>query len=1251
MSSRNCCTALPRAYTPDQIPNRAIHLQPGALDGTVATASDEPDSRYTSARTEDLQEIRQLFNDANALSKSEGIIRRKSRDFHLAYATKHPSVGELFPRIRNKLSRKSRSKSLTMANFLEHTQLQHAKSELRNTLTSNRGPDSGGYDEDAPELADVEAAIKTPESGVAPDRGRSKEQSSVAQVVPSSGQSNHNNGRSRRSTSLSAPYTSVESRALRRSWSDSSLAGGANPRLPQIRLPSFEVAANSNSWRKAVMHSLQISPSIQNFSDVELLGAGKPAAKEVSPTTDTLQIGTLQQLPPIHRSSDSMSSTGFFKASFDRTWPCSHSAKPSVVDEKLVVGRLREPGRTERTASDASMHLQNMRISQHLRSASTFSHAHLISATHTPMPSTATSRPDTPEGDVTHFSSSPPEISILHQNSPADLMQRKSTPVQRKPTPVQRKLTPLQRALSQVSQLSRNGTTLHPAKFTSKERPTSESGFSTDDVPGEWGHVVKGDDAASSMYSTALESPGITPRPSVTHLPHPSVATIHENHTASAVIVEASDENDPLTRTSRQSSSSRHSPVVPVGSMPENPSTSDLSENSKSSKVSRFKEDFDTSMTKKSNKRNSLANLFSRSRAKRRSTNVESLDGSIDDFPSEPKRLQRAGQLAGKSDAAGMLAKAIKAHHEEKSALFLDSSKVTPRDKMFRQRSASFMRPRGLSTGTTASNESGGGGPSVQLPTPAARQERKFSRSTSDESFLKPDFAIPAFEAPPTEKGKAPARRSASAGRLRPDFSTSIFSSNLSPEAPSSPRPRPRLSIALDPMESTPKSPILVGSGSRSPSFQLNDLPALMESLPPTPSTFDASRPTTGYVSDSGVVDLDDPNLNLGAWSRYPSHTREHRTGSAGPADKVKTRDFAYDINPLNILEEEDSSEDSPRGKPKRKNKKKARIGLPKSRSMMLGKEYFRNYVRLIRSPSVEWLHSGKGHRSSISAGGSVEHPELEVIPPVFAAPPILEEEVEHDISPFKQRRRDIELQELARPKRERGPSNATISGSVYDGSAEFETTGAECERNRRAASSPDLMREMSGSRASDALTWSRLYESCVYLPRASQSMDRPRPPLNSPADSSADLSNADSEIPLLIDSMLARSRASSVNTAPMIANATVPLVRKNSRRVHRNVGSVGSVSSIRASSMDLLKTLAEAEERERIKCLEMLTRQRSGATSRSVSLKVDVSEEAAESSDGGEVHLEAETSTVTYEVQAVAPVVLDAMHTVEASA
>lgn len=1243
MSGRNCCTALPRSYTPEHQPSRAVELC--TLDGSVAavaavtavTAGAEgPDSRFTSARTEDLQEIRQLFDDANCVSNSVGLVRRKSRDLQHAYATKHPSVVDLFPKIRNKLARKSRSRSLTMANFLEHTQLQQAKTELKATLTSSRGPDAGGYDNDAPELNDVEAAIKPLDGETAAARGRGTHRSVESQMALGSGETHDQDARLRRSISLSAPRTSSETHKLRRSWSDSPLANGVNPILPQIRLPSFEAAANSKSWRQAVMHSLQISPSIPNLAETDAPHNGSSSVEE-----QPLKEDTFQPVPKLtHRPSESVSHTGFYKSSLERPWTFSHSAKPSSGSLKPAIGLLREPGRTGRSSSNASIHLQNMRISHHLRSPSQFSHCHFVSTAATPAPSVANTRPQTPEPDVSSLPSSPPETSILEmtepfESAPAPIPSKPSAlrltesaaAVQCRPTPVQRKPSPIQRALSQISQMSRNGTISLPLRLARQQRQASESGFSTDDVPEEWGNVVKGDDAASSMYSTPLESPRMTPRPSATCLPRPSVATIREHHPESTVIVEASEENVPLTAAPCQSSSSEHLPTAPKAAMPENPSTSNLSQNSNSSKVSRFKEDFDTSMTKKSTKRISIANLFTRSKAKRRSSNIESFDGSSDDFSAEPKRLQRASRLAEKSDASGLLAKALKAHHEEKSALFLDPSKVTPRDKMFRQRSASFCRPRGMSAG---SDDSGEGPKTAPLPVQPTASPGWHRRSTS-ETFLKPEFSMPSFDNAPVSNGLA--RRSASAGRLKPDFSTSIFSQTLSPGQPSSARVRPRLSVALDPMETTE-----AGDRSRSPSFQLNDFPALMESQPSTPGTFDASHPTVRYFPDSTPVDIDDPNLNLGAWSRYPSHTREQRTGSASTTDKVKARDFAYDINPMNILEEEDSAEDSPRSKQKRKGKKKKKTGLPKSKSMMMGKEYIRNYVRLIRSPSVEWLTHGKGHRSSISAGGSVEHPELELIPPVFAAYPIMEEEGEDRVSPIKRHKGDIESKHLARSGRDHGPSVATGSGqskSTYDGSADANIAAAE--RKRRAASSPDLAREMAGSRASDALSWSRHYESCVYLPRASQSIDRSRHPLDSSEDTPA-LSNVDSDIPLLIDSMLARSRASSVATAPMIANATVPLIRIKSKKAHHP--SVGSVSSIRASSMDLLKTLAEAEKRERTKCLDLM-RQKSGASSRHVSGKMEVVETVGRvDSEDADVEMKTTTAVTTYDVQAVTPVI-----------
>jgi hypothetical protein len=1227
MAGRYCCTALPRSFTPDQPPSRAVELN--VVDVAEDAEAGEPSSRYTSARTEELQEIRQIFNEANFLAHSVGVVRRKSRDLQHAYVVKHPSVGDLFPKIRNKLSRKSKSKSMTMVELLHQTQLQRAKGELSKTLTSGGGPDAGGYDEDALELKDVDASMTLLNGEVSSTRGRGKHRSSDTQIGPSSTGKEFHNRHSRLSSSLSPPRRSTESHPLRRSWSDSSLASAVNSKLPQIRLPSFEAATNSKSWRKSVMHSLQISPSLPNFSETDGPCQSNPQVKEETFTPDTLERVPAVSLPSFEEGSY----TGFFKSSLDHPWAFSHSAKPSVASARATHGLLREPGNGRRS-SNTSVHLYNMRISHHLRSPSSISNTPFISAAPTAAPSAAPTRAQTPDPDTT-MPSSPPQISIKRKPTPIERVQtpvqRKLSPLQhvqtsvkRNPTQVQRKPTPIQRAMSEIS---RNGSIPLPARPARHQRHISGSGFSTEDVPEEWGNVVRGDDAASSMYSTALESPGCTPRASVSHLACPSVATIHEHPPESTTNLVISDEIATLTATARQSPNSDLSPAAQTagGTMPENPSTSNLSDNSKSSKVSRFKEDFNTSMTKKSTKRNSIVNLFTRSKVKRRSANTESFDGSSDDFLAEqPRRLQRANRLSEKQDAAGLLAKAIKAHHEEKSALFLDSSKASPRDMMFRQRSSSFCRPRNQSTASEDAGEGSSGAKLSALPLPHHR------RSTSD-TFLTPEFSMPSFDQGST--GRIPQKRSASAGLLRPGFSTSIFASDLSPGQQSPSSVRPRLSVALDPMESLPMGAAEAGSRSRSPSFQLNDLPEMVESQPPTPGSLDASRPTSGNFSECVIGDLDDPNLNLGPWSRYPSHTREKRTGSASTADKVKTRDFAYDINPLNILEEEDSSDDSPRSKWKRKGRKKRRTGLPKSKSMMLGKEYIKNYVRLIRSPSIEWLTHGKGHRSSISAGGSVEHPELEILPPVFASRPIIEdEEGEANASPIKVRKGEIELQEIRNSLRDHGPSTSAASSgqSPYDGSADINITAAE--RKRRAASSPDLpTREMAGSRASDALTWSRHYESCVYLPRASQSSEQLCQQLDGSED--AHESTVSSEIPLLIDSMLARSRASSMNHHPMASTNTFPL-RKKSKSHHVPHTSVGSMCSIRASSMDLLKTLAEAEEMERMKCLEMLTRARSGASSRQGSNSVEVVEVVQKVE-------ERETAVVTtYDMQNVMPVV-----------
>lgn len=120
----------------------------------------------------------------------------------------------------------------------------------------------------------------------------------------------------------------------------------------------------------------------------------------------------------------------------------------------------------------------------------------------------------------------------------------------------------------------------------------------------------------------------------------------------------------------------------------------------------------------------------------------------------------------------------------------------------------------------------------------------------------------------------------------------------------------------------------------------------------------------------------------LASWSRYPSHTRGERCGSAGPSDSVFTRDFAFEVNPEDMLESKSTvAETTP---PRTASKAKTvQSGLPKSRSMTFG-SVVRYYSQLFKTQDF----AGKGRRTSISTSGKLEYPELEMIAPIMPAHP-----------------------------------------------------------------------------------------------------------------------------------------------------------------------------------------------------------------------------------------------------------------------
>lgn len=107
----------------------------------------------------------------------------------------------------------------------------------------------------------------------------------------------------------------------------------------------------------------------------------------------------------------------------------------------------------------------------------------------------------------------------------------------------------------------------------------------------------------------------------------------------------------------------------------------------------------------------------------------------------------------------------------------------------------------------------------------------------------------------------------------------------------------------------------------------------------------------------------------IGSWSRYPSHSRPERSSSpAGVQDQVFARDFAEIIPTSN----QNPSPNSKLDPHKRK------------KSMNFGKHMLSQLSRLYKSQSQvlqrRLANEARGNRSSISEGGMLEYPELELL-------------------------------------------------------------------------------------------------------------------------------------------------------------------------------------------------------------------------------------------------------------------------------
>jgi hypothetical protein len=323
----------------------------------------------------------------------------------------------------------------------------------------------------------------------------------------------------------------------------------------------------------------------------------------------------------------------------------------------------------------------------------------------------------------------------------------------------------------------------------------------------------------------------------------------------------------------------------------------------------------------------------------------------------------------------------------------------------------------------------------------------------------------------------------------------------------------------------------------------------------------------------------DGPEI-VGAWGRYPSHSRLERTLSAGKADNVQPRDFALEAaikfasakdNDDDMIEPTQRRPSTPLLPGEKKRKKKVGSGkVPRSSSMTFGKTLMKNYTKMFKSQSTEFRRHGRGHRSSIASGGILEHPELELLPDVWAGGN--EEHITERTAP--------EDDHWGRSANGKGKLRANDSMATL--------------RPRRNSSAPNFKELSFRDGAADsghtddrARVWSVYYENCVdSFPRLSTDVNRPLEDFDGPSRLSFDSKRASTRS----RTMPARFRQHSRHASQVsrISNASHSKSVFMTGEDDAAGGEEKSLVSVRRSTMDLISMFKEQEttEHERILAL-----------------------------------------------------------------
>ncbi|KAF2100391.1 hypothetical protein NA57DRAFT_54482 [Rhizodiscina lignyota] len=1131
MASKVCCTAPQRSGSPD-LPN----ARTSAAVGTAGSEADGPiGSTATSTRTEDREDIRRIFNGADEavdnLAELGDIAKgNESLELPRGDSPKPPSiVGKLRKRLlkggnrsQSLLKDDAKPRRVPKPRFLRERDSPEVKNDLRENLLNEGSPGQGGYDPDAESVAIRESLISAPQNDLAVSPVREKK-------IPRRSPLQDIEWRTRSATSMFCHTPDGDVRV--RNASRVTVLPYSQSR-PSSRRQSYDDRKNIRRSRSesSLAHAVpvplnegqRINAASMSEPYRELLLAMPPSNSEGSnrvPDSSASEYATARASQSSH-SDLKPNETVSTEKSFDI---------PRTVDQSRA--DCSETQIIDVADDEAGTESDPLRDSEASKAVSRTNSVHLYSM---------------------RISQHLRSTSMFSDHSERQIQSPTAEPLQR---------------TQSVHSVRPSGE--HPV--TQHHRQQSSSGFTSTKVPSAWGNVVQDQDQGSSVYSSRVHTPADSP-----FRPYCSSPDLTGTYEISSALLPRSDfprirlETSTGAQTIRQrrpasklataqnvesvnSSPSKEAPGIAKelqsNHLDSNSNSAEPSDNydaDESSRSSRFVEELHSTPPKSlvRNKKPSIFSLFSRkSKAVviAESTTVNAIfDGPADDL--QVPRLTRSSlSLRGNDEASNLFAKALVANQEEKNALLLPCNRERGNSM------SSLHAPRGRSASVSTKDTS-------RAPSAAGSLHYSPSKSSVAPSraspYAKPVFSTPQFLSPSYEEGYFDRPRLQSGSTfLDPLDTTSV---KYSPKAPSISVSERRVSTTGDEYHClTPQSDLI--------------LPELV-----------IAPPQQGSSEDSLS------KADLGSWGRYPSHTRDSRIGPAGQRDRVTTRDFAYELHvqePEPI--DEDVIESDPQGR-KLKNKQKSdRVSsnMSKTRSTSFGRRLIRGYSAMFKSQSLEFLRHGHGHRSSISAGGVLEHPELEMLPPIFPA-----YHADHYNS--------INSNNPAIEMRDMNPRSASVTSTGHDGSNDSTKPMTQLDGQFDEMIFPTSFHTPTHTPAPNAARiWSQLYASCVELPSSR---------CDSPVDLDATL-RPQSSVPTSCTVSRQVSPCLNINFSRPISR-TLPRVKSPSLDnmkpdAHRRNASVVSAMSLRASTNDLCRLLVEAEESERARVLKVAAGLVSGST------------------------------------------------------